>query len=382
MAEISKTERVNTLVIGGGQAGLSVGYHLQRAGVPFVILDASARVGEAWRKRWDSLRIFTPAKFAGLDGMRFPADPNSFPTKDQMADYLETYAERFSLPVRLGTRVERLSRLGDRFVAVAGNQRFEAENVVIAMAQYQRPRTPSFAAEIGSRVVQLHSFDYKNPSQYQPGSVLVVGAGNSGGEIALEAARHGHQAWMAGPDVGHIPFNIEGLVARLFLARFMLRVVFHRVLTIATPLGRKVRQKMRHKAGPWVRLKPEVLLTAGVQRVPRVVGTNDGRPLLEDGRVLDAANIVWCTGFDAGFSWIDLPVFDANGTPRHEAGTVPSEPGLFFVGQRFLYAASSEMIHGVGRDAARIVRAIGARVAAKNKERISERSEVDYAHAV
>ena len=153
------TERINTVVIGGGQAGLSVGYHLKKRGVPFVILDASERIGDVWRNRWDSLRLFTPARFSSLDGMPFPADPHSFPTKEAMGDYLEAYARHFALPVRSGVRVERLSRLGDRFLIVAGSFQFEADNVVVAMANYQRPRVPAFASELNPRIVQLHSFD-------------------------------------------------------------------------------------------------------------------------------------------------------------------------------------------------------------------------------
>jgi putative flavoprotein involved in K+ transport len=357
--DVMKTERINTVVVGGGQAGLSVGYHLQRRGVQFVILDASARVGDAWRNRWDSLCLFTPAKFSGLDGMRFPAPPNSFPTKDAMGDYLENYARHFQLPVRSGVRVERLSRLGDRFLVVAGDQQFEADHVVVAMAGWQRPRVPTFARELNPRIVQIHTFDYRNPSQLQPGGVLIVGAGNSGAEIALDVV-HGHQTWLSGPDTGHVPFRIEGLVARLLLVRLVLRVVFHRILTVKTPIGRKVRAKMLHHGEPLVRTKPQDLVAAGVKRVPRVVRIENGRPVLEDGRVLDVSNVIWCTGFNSGFSWIDLPVFDADGDAKHDAGVVTSEPGLYFVGLKFLYAASSSAIHGVGRDAARIVDRISA----------------------
>jgi len=352
-------ERFDTVVIGGGQAGLSVGYHLQRRGVPFVILDASARVGDAWRNRWDSLRLFTPAKFSGLDGMRFPAPPNSFPTKDAMGDYLESYARHFQLPVRSGVRVERLSRLGDRFLVAAGDQQFEADNVVVAMAAWQRPRVPAFARELNPRIVQLHTFEYRNPSQLQPGGVLIVGAGNSGAEIALDVV-HRHETWLSGPDTGHVPFRIEGLVARLLLVRLVLRVVFHRILTVKTPLGRKVRAKMLHRGEPLVRTKPQDLVAAGVKRVPRVGRVENGLPVLEDGRVLDVSNVIWCTGFNSGFSWIDLPVFDADGDAKHESGVVTSVPGLYFVGLKFLYAASSSAIHGVGRDAARIADRISA----------------------
>ena len=354
-----QTERIDTIVIGAGQAGLSVGYHLARRGVPFVILDAGERIGDQWRKRWDSLRLFTPARFSSLDGLPFPADADSFPTKDAMGDYLEAYARRFALPVRCGVRVERVSRLGERFLVIAGDQRFEADNVVVAMANYQRPRVPAFANELDPRIVQLHSFDYRNPAQFQEGAVLVVGAGNSGAEIALDAAR-AHDTCVAGRDTGHVPFRIDGLAARLLLVRLVLRVVFHRILTVATPMGRKVRAKVLHEGGVLVRTKPRDLTAAGITRVPRVAGVRNGLPLLEDGRVLDVANVVWCTGFHPGFSWIDLPVFGPDGEPQHDRGVVSSEPGLYFVGLHFLFAMSSVMIHGVGRDAERIADRISA----------------------
>jgi putative flavoprotein involved in K+ transport len=354
------TERVDTIVVGAGQAGLSVGYHLKRQGVPFLILDAGARVGDVWRERWDSLRLFTPARYAGLDGMPFPAPPHSFPTKDEMGDFLEQYARTFALPVRLGTRVERVSRQDGGFLVVAGNRRFEARNVVVAMATFQRPRVPPWAGELDPAIVQVHSHHYRNLAQLREGPVLVVGAGNSGAEIALETAPR-HRTWLAGRDVGHVPFRVEGQLARLVLFRLVLRVLFHRVLTVATPMGRRMRPKVLHVGGPLVRTKPRDLDAAGVQRLPRVAGARDGLPLLEDGRVLEVANVVWCTGFHPGFSWIDLPVFDASGEPRHDRGIVGSEPGLYFVGLHFLYAFSSTMIHGVGRDAERIAKAVAAR---------------------
>jgi putative flavoprotein involved in K+ transport len=208
--------------------------------------------------------------------------------------------------------------------------------------------------------VQLHSIDYRNPGQLRDGDVLIAGAGNSGADIALETVRQ-HATWMAGRDTGHIPFRIEGLAARLLLVRLVLRVLFHRILTVDTPIGRKARPSMLHGGGPLVRVKPKDLVAAGVRRVPRVMGVRNGLPVLEDGRVLDVANVVWCTGFHHGFSWIDLPVFGSDGEPQHDRGTVPGEPGLYFVGLHFLYAMSSEMIHGVGRDAARIATAVAAR---------------------
>ncbi len=360
------TERVETIVVGAGQAGLAVGYHLKQLGRPFVILDAHERIGDAWRRRWDSLRLFTPARYDGLPGMPFPAAPHAFPTKDEMADYLATYAGRFALPVRNGVRVDRLTQLAGRFMLRAGEQRFEADNVVIAMSLYQQPRVPAFARELRAGITQLHAIEYRNLRQLQAGGVLVVGAGNSGCEIALEAARGGHPTWLAGPDTGHLPFRIEGLAARLVLQRLILGLAFNHVLTIDTPMGRRVRAKMADGHGmPLIRIKPKEVRAAGIERVARMAGVRDGMPLLADGRVLDVTNVVWSTGFEPGWSWIDLPVFGAaGGGPRQDRGVVAEMPGLYFLGLPFIYAASSAMVQGVGRDGEYVARHIATRAAA------------------
>ncbi|MDQ6675400.1 MAG: NAD(P)/FAD-dependent oxidoreductase [Chloroflexota bacterium] len=352
-------EHIQTLVIGGGQAGLSVGYHLARRGLPFVIVDANQRIGDSWRKRWDSLRLFTPARYDSLAGMPCPAPASAFITKDEMADYLEAYAAHFKLPVRNGLKVDRLSKHGDRFAVSAGETCFEADNVVVAMANFQQPRRPAFAADLADSIVQLHSSEYCNPSQLQDGGVLVVGAGNSGAELALEAAR-AHPTWLSGPDTGSVPFRLDSLPARLFLNHVVLRGLFHRVLTVNTPMGRKARMRVLGRGAPLIRVKASDLAAVGVERVGRVVGVRDGRPLLQDGPTLDVANVLWCTGYEPGFSWIDLPVLGER-EPLHEGGVVKSQPGLYFVGLEFLYAFSSTMVHGVGRDAERIASTIAKR---------------------
>jgi putative flavoprotein involved in K+ transport len=354
--------RFDVIVIGGGQAGLSVGYFLRKRGLRFLILDAGDRIGDVWRKRWDSLRLFTPAKLSSLVGMKFPAPANTFPTKDQMGDYLEAYAARFELPVRTRSRVERLFRRDGRFVVKTGDGELEADQVVVAMASYQHDRVPAFARELRADIFQLRSSDYRNPSQLRQGGVLIVGAGNSGAEIAKDLVGE-HDVWVAGRDTGEVPFKIDGLAARLFLYRLVMRFIFHRLLTIKTPMGRKARPKIVAKGTPLIRLKGKQLAAAGIKRVGRVAGVRDGLPVLDDGSVLDVANVVWCTGFHPGFSWIDLPVLGADGEPMHDGGMVPAVPGLYFVGLHFLYAMSSTMIHGVGRDAKRIVDAIRVRQA-------------------
>ena len=253
-----------------------------------------------------------------------------------MADYLESYAHRFQLPVRNGVRVDRLTRVGRRYLIEAGSNRFEADHVVVAMSSYQVPRVPEFARELRPDIVQMHSSEYRNLRQLKPGGVLLAGAGNSGAEIAIEVARE-HPTWLAGRDTGHVPFRIDGLPARLGLTRLIFRVVFHRLLTVGTPLGRRLRRTVFTKGAPLIRLKPKQLAAAGVQRVARVARVLNGLPALEDGRVLDVANVIWCTGFGNGLSWINLPIFEASGEPRHQSGIAIGEPGLYFVGLHFLH---------------------------------------------
>lgn len=359
-------EYVETLVIGGGQAGLAMGYQLSRRDLPYKVVDANPRIGDAWRNRWDSLRLFTPNRLNRLPGMRFPGYRWGFPSKNEWADFLESYARRFDLHIETGVRVERLTREGDGFVATSGHRRFEADNVVVAMSSWQRPRVPDFASELASRIVQFHVSGYRDPDQLQAGDVVVVGAGNSGAEVAIELART-HRVLLSGPSTGAIPFRPESVVGRALMP-FIGRIIFHRVLTTRTPIGRKVRSKMISTGEPLIRVKPKDLRARGVERVPRVVGIEGGLPRLEDGRILDVANVVWCTGFEPGFEWIDLPVLGPR-EPLHDRGIVGSEPGLYFVGLKFLYSVSSEQIHGVGRDADRIARNIVSRRGAAGAHR-------------
>jgi putative flavoprotein involved in K+ transport len=358
MAVQHSREYVETLVIGGGQAGLAVGYQLSRRDLPYKIIDANPRIGDAWRNRWDSLRLFTPNRLNRLPGMRFPGYHWGFPSKNEWADYLESYARKFDIQVETGVRVERLSRERDRFVATSGDRRFEADNVVVAMSSWQRPRVPDFASELDSRIVQLHVADYKNPGQLQEGDVLVVGAGNSGAEVAIELGRT-HNVLLSGPSNGAIPFRPESVMARVLMP-FIGRIIFHRVLTTKTPIGKRARPKWISTGEPLIRVKPKDLGAIGVERAPRVTGVQNGLPQLEDGRSVDAANVVWCTGFHPGFSWIDLPVLGPQ-EPLHRRGIVESEPGLYFIGLKFLHSVSSEQIQGVGRDADYVAQKIAGR---------------------
>jgi putative flavoprotein involved in K+ transport len=334
-----------------------------------VILEAGDRIGGSWRKRWAGLRLFTPARYDGLPGMPFPAPPHSLPTKDDVADYLATYAERMNLPVRTGVLVTELTHAdgGEGFVVAAGRRRFEAREVVVATGAYHQPLIPAFAREVAPSIRQLHSSAFRDASDLRDGGVLVVGASNSGAEIALMAARE-HRTVLSGPDKGKMPMRPESRLARLFDPAFWFFI--NHVATTSTPIGRKALPVVRDQGGPLERVWPEDLATAGVERVfERTVGARDGLPLLDDGRVLDVANVVYCTGFRPDFGWIRLPVTGEDGWPLQTRGIVPSVPGLYFVGLPFLYSAASALIGGVGRDA----RFIADRIAAGTGRPMPER---------
>jgi putative flavoprotein involved in K+ transport len=346
-------QQLGTVVIGGSQAGLAIGYFLKKRSLPFVILDENERIGNAWRKRWDSLCLFTPARYNGMPGMPFPRRPWAYPTKDEIAGYLEAYARAFELPVRTGVKVDRLAKTGDRFEVKCGQQTLFAENVVVATGAFNNPRVPSFARELDERIVQLHSKDYRNPSQIQAGGVLVVGAGNSGAEIAMELAPH-HQTWLSGPDTGQEPARAGTRLDHLLTP--MMWFVATR-LTVNTALGRKLRDHFLDppRGIPLGRVRRKDFAPAGIKRVPRTTGVNNGYPLLEDGTVLTVSNVIWCTGFRPDYHWIDLSLPTHNGLPIHDRGIVESCPGLYFVGLLFLYSLSSALVGGVGRDAEHIV---------------------------
>ena len=303
--------------------------------------------------------------------MPFPAPPHSYPTKDEVADYLEAYAARFQLQVRKGVKVDKVSKHGDRFVVEAGNLRFEADNVVVATGAYHGPRVPTFASELDPDIVQLHSSEYRRPSQLREGGVLVVGAGNSGAEIALEASRS-HRTYLSGRHPGSEPTRAGSVADRLVTP--LIWFIFSHVLTVNTSMGRKMASELRSHGLPLAQVKPADLLAAGVERIfARTVGVRDGLPLLDDGRVLNVANVIWCTGFQSDFGWVALPIFDDDGEPKHERGVVATEPGLYFVGLFFQSALTSSLVGGVGRDAAYVadqiaLRASAARAAATTGE--------------
>ena len=351
----TRVERFETVVIGAGQAGLAAGYHLAARDIDFTILTDEARVGDNWRRRWDSLRLFTPAKYSGLPGMSFPAMPLHLADKDEVADYFARYAERFDLPIRLQTRVSALSWNGEHFMLRTDGSAtvIEAENVIVATGAFQRPHIPATGARLRTTIRQLHSSEYRNPFQLPDGPALVVGAGNSGAQIALELS-HSRKVWLAGRDTGHLP--------RRLLGRDIFEWIWPVIKrgTSDTRLGQRMRAGAQSGGDALIGIPERELRQAGITRVPRLTDEIASLPVCGD-LVLEPSVIVWCTGFVPDYRWIDLPVFGADGLPRHIRGVITEAPGLFFLGLRFQHRLNSSLIGGAGEDAAYIADLIAER---------------------
>ena len=356
MTETRDSQRTDVLVIGAGQAGLSAGYHLQRQGIDYRIVEAEERVGDVWRRRYDSLLLYTPAGWDALPGLRFPLPKWQFPTGRQMGEYLDTYADHFGLRVDTGVRVERLdlpNADGEPFVATAGTRRYEAGRVIVTTGAFQTPKIPAFASELDPSIRQIHAGDYRNPSQLVDGPVLVVGLSHSGADLAHEIAAS-HPTIVSGRAHGQLPFPVGS--RRTQIGWPALSWFFFHVVTLDTPIGRKMAPHVRKDGGPLLRWRKPELLARGVELVEaRTTGVRDGKPMLDDGRVLDVANVVWCTGFDRDYSWIHPAIeLDENRWPVQYRG-VSSTPGLYFSGVVFQYSFTSMVIHGAGRDAGYVV---------------------------
>jgi putative flavoprotein involved in K+ transport len=352
--------RIDTIVVGGGAAGLGMGKRLQDRGIRFVILDERPRIGDTWRERYRSLKLFTPRSLAELPGLRLDMGYFDFPTGTQYGDYLQRYVEHFALPVRLGTRVASLTRAEGCFrLETAAGEVFLADHVVVAVGQHRRPVTPDFAMEVGHGIRQLHSVAYAGPGDLAAGPVLVVGAGNSGTDVALEAARAGHTVTLAGRHPGQVPPDIDTPLGNL-LSRIFIRKLQR--TTVDTPKGRAMRDQVRGHGVNLVRNKLKDLERAGITRVPRITGTDAaGRPVASDGTVVDCTTIVWCTGSVPDFGWIRIDgVFDASGRPDEYRGLARNVPDLAFLGLAFQYSIASSTLMGMGVDADYIVQRLFA----------------------
>ena len=337
------SQTFDVIVVGGGQAGLAVAYYLARQEADFVVLDAAAETGESWRTRWDSLRLFTPAEYDGLPGMQFPAADGDYPSKDMVADYLHNYAAHFALPVRLRCAVTRIEQVAGGFVVHTSQGSFSTRQVVVATGPFHEPVVPRLAAGLSDDVVQLHSAEYRRPSDIPAGPVVVVGAGNSGRQIAEELAETHEVILAVGTAQSQLPQRFLGRDLFWWLTRLGLMDK-----TIQSRLARRMRERGDLVIGtPLKRLQ-----AAGVQIRPRVTSMTGDEVGFQAGPSARATAVVWATGFSADYSWVDVPdAFDDQGRPRHERGITPPQ-GLAFVGLPWQHTRGSALLGFVRSDAA------------------------------
>ena len=311
----------------------------------------STQTGDSWRRRWESLKLFTPAWNNGLPGYRFPGDPDSFPTKDQAADFLLEYKEKFDLPVLYNARVMKAEKSMHGFHVLLKDRTLETQNLVIATGNYAIPKIPAFAKELNPGIRQMHSSDYKTPADLPGGNVLVVGAGTSGFQIAMDLLHEKRTVYLAGKPTPQIPDFIFKYFGKQFVW------VNKYILNTGTPMGRKFQASiMQGKGAPLIHISPASVQRAGVKILPRLKNVQHGWPVTENGKRVEVSAMVWCTGFHPDYSWLDLPdVIAANGYPETSRGISLQCPGLYFVGSSFQYSLTSTWMGGVGRDAAYIV---------------------------
>jgi putative flavoprotein involved in K+ transport len=333
----------DVLIVGAGHGGLAVAHDLTRAGREVLIVDAHARVGDAWRTRWDSLRLFTPRDLNGLPGLEFPSGDDEFPNKEEVADYQERYASEMRFPLRLGAAVQALRKTGALFEANIGDELIRPRSVVIAAGHFQAPRIPDFAVRLGPAVLQLHSSEYRRASDLPPGPVVVVGSANSGGEIAVEVAQARPTTIAIGTRKPLPPKRFRS-PTWWKLARLRDRVFHERTAYIAWlpwPL----------RAGGYLEADlDKAAAEHGLRLVPRAVDAVADRVRFSDGSEVAASTVIWATGYRADHSWIEAPKQNSEiAIGRHGRTALP---GLHFVRGRFLFAISRHA-RAVARDIGR-----------------------------
>ena len=348
------------VVVGAGQAGLAIGYFLARQGRRFVILDRADSIGSAWRERWESLTLFTPRRYSGLPGVPFPGDPDGYPVRDEVISYLERYAEAFELPVELNSEVMRLDRGGDgRFRLELDGRTIAADQVVVATGPFQAAYVPEVADRLADDVFQTHAVGYRRPSDMPTGTVLVVGGGNTGFQIAKELSETRRVVLSVGSRQKPLPQRVLGrdLFWWLTTTRMLNK-------TVESRLGRKLSDR-----DALIGSSPrEMKRRYRVELKPRLVNADGRKAQFEDGSELDVDAILWATGYRPDYSWIELPIFGANGRLRHRRG-VTDVPGLYFLGLTWQHTRGSALIGFIKDDAEFIAEQVRTAAEARTTER-------------
>jgi putative flavoprotein involved in K+ transport len=344
------TKRREVIVIGGGQAGLAMGYFLAQQGRDFLILEAAQEPGAAWRGRWDSLKLFTSVRYSSLPGLPFPGDPDSYPTRDQVVEYLTAYARHFDLPVEPGSPVRSVSRKSEAGYLVALDDRtYEADQVVVATGPFHAPRTPPIAEALAPHVVQLHSSEYRSPADVPSGRVLVVGGGNTGFQIAEELAASRELHLSIGSRQAPLPQRLLGRDLFWYLDATGL---------IRTPKGSWIGRRAEGR-DTLIGSSPRAMRRRGVELHPRTVNAAGAAVTFEDGTTLEVDAVLWATGFGIDHSFVDVPVFDDRGHLVHQRGVTES-PGLYFLGLSWQHTRGSALIGWVKDDAEFLAQQIGS----------------------
>jgi putative flavoprotein involved in K+ transport len=335
----------DVIVIGGGQAGLAIGHHLRERGLEFTILEAGTAAAAAWRERWDSLRLFTPARYDSLPGLAFPGDPDHYPSRDEVVAYLTEYARHFDLPVELDSRVLGLRLAGGGYEVALADRALRAKQVVVATGPFQVPFTPGIAGSLGPGVMQLHSAEYRSAEAIPPGPVLVVGGGNTGFQIAEELSAT-HEVHLS---VGSRQMALPQRIAGRDLFRY-LEATGLMAKTVSSRIGSRMKSRET-----LIGSGPRKARRNGIHLHGRTTGATDATVSFADGGSMSPSAVIWATGFRRDHSWIDVPVFDGEGELIHERGVTPSR-GLYFLGMPWLHTRGSALLGWVNDDAAHIVR--------------------------
>lgn len=398
------TEKINTLIIGGGQAGLALSYYLLQRGHPHLIIEQASQPAEAWRNhRWDSFTLVTPNSATLLPGAEYQGDdPNGYMHREDVVQYLEAYIDLYKMPIRYNVRATSVTRPDNTFRVETTAGSFETEQVVIATGTYQTPKIPADAQNIAPAFHQLHTDAYRNPAALPPGGILVIGGGQSGCQIAEELYQSGRQVYLSTGKAARAPRRYRGkdIVTWLTLTGFFDATVdtlkSPRDKFESNPLdtgkdgghalnlhqfardGVTLLGHFQSASGSTVLFAPDLytnlqyadqreadivkmidgfIARTGLDAPPETLPTplRDGydTPVLTE---LDLAArgitiIIWAIGYNYDYSWVRFPIFDADGYPIQTRG-VTSVPGLYFLGLHWLHKRKSTILLGVGEDAA------------------------------
>lgn len=332
-----------TVIIGAGQAGLAMGYYLKQINQSFIILDKNQNIGDEWRKRYDSLVLFTPRMYSSLPGLLLKGDPHDFPVKDEIVQYLNQYVDAFQLPVQLQTEVKRVWKEYNHFYVQTIDEVYEAENVIIASGPFQTPNIPGFAQQLSSDILQMHSSQYKNPADLIEGNALVVGGGNSGAQIAVELSNERETYLSVSQKMKFFPLKI---------GKKSIFWWFDKLGILKAPSHSWIAKKIQAGGDPIFGSELKGALASGaVIQKSRTVDGDDTAIRFQDQTKLEVQNIIWATGFSLDYSWLEVKeVLNDRGRPLHKRG-VTQVDGLYFLGLPWQYRRGSALLQGVGEDA-------------------------------